>query len=497
MKATLLRPAAWWTAREVKRAGETAVESQARTLRSLLARGKDTAFGRAHGFSDIRDGREFQRRVPLSDYDAYSPWIDRIKAGEADVTWPGRPAYFAMTSGTTAGTKFVPLTREMMPNQYGSTRRALLNHYGRTGRGGWADGTAVVLVGSPELKEHNGVPTGLLSGIINHHVPRWFRSMSLPGERVIRIPNWEEKMAALVEESRDRDVRLLGGSPLWMLMYFEYLLAATGRSAVLDVFPNLSTFVHGGVDYGTHRQAIEHKLGGRIDTVEIYPATEAFVAFQYAGPGEGMLLNVGSGVYFEFVPLDKAGDPHAERLSVGEVETGVDYVIAVSTHSGFWGYAMGDTVRFVSTKPPLIVITGRTKNFISMANERLMAKEVEDALAAGAAATGVRTVEFTVAPQPVPPAGGRAYHEWYVEFDGEVPDAGTFMTAVEAYINGRNYNYNAFRKNGVIAPPRLMVVRPGGFREYMKAVGRMGGQYKLPHLQNNRAIADALRPFIG
>jgi len=492
-RSALLKPAALWTARSVRQAGERAVESQKETLAALIGRAKDTAFGREHGFERIGNAGDFRRAVRLRDYEDYRPYIDRMKAGEADVTWPGRPAYFALTSGTTSATKYVPLTKDMMPAQYGTTRRALLNHYGRTGRGAWADGTAVVLVGNPDLKENfGGVPAGLLSAIVSKHTPNWFRDRSLPGEEVIRIPNWQDKMTALVAESRTRDVRLVGGSPAWMLMYFEYLLDATGRSTVLDVFPSLSTFVHGGVDYNLYRAAIERQIGGPIDTIDIYPATEGFIAFQAGEAGEGMMLNLESGIYFEFVPVEKADDPHAERLGLDQVEPGVDYVIVISTNSGFFAYVMGDIVRFTSVRPPQVLVTGRTKNIIAVANERLYAKEVDDAILAACAATGAGIIEFTVAPQPVPEGGGRPYHDWYVEFDGAVPDRQRFIAAVDEHIRNVNYNYGTFRRGGVLEAPRLHAVRPGAFRDYMKSIGKMGGQYKVPRLQNSRAIAEAL-----
>ncbi|MGD9916220.1 MAG: GH3 auxin-responsive promoter family protein [Rhizobiaceae bacterium] len=496
-KSALLKPAAWWTARSVAADAARAVESQKRTLEKLLRRGRLTAFGREHGFDKVGDGRAFARAVPMRDYEEYRPWIDRIRAGEADVTWPGRPLYYALTSGTTSATKQVPLTREIMPAQYGTTRKAMLNYYGRTGKGGWLDGTAVVLVGSPALKTVDGVPSGLLSGIINHHVPAWFRSMTLPSKPVMAMTSWQDKMAALVEESRGRDVRLLGGSPAWMLMYFEYLLERTGRASVKEVFPNLSVYVHGGVDYGIYRAAIESKVGGAIDTIDVYSATESFVAFQAGEPGEGMLLNLSSGFYFEFVAVENADDPHAERLTLDQVEVDRDYVIVISTCSGFWGYVMGDTVRFTSVSPPQIIVTGRTKNIIAVANERLYAKEVDDAMIAACAATGTRVSEFTVAPQAVPEGGGRPFHEWFVEFDGPEPqDRDRFVAAIDAHISGVNYNYGAFRRSGVLAPPRLHLVRPGGFRDYMKSIDRMGGQFKLPRLQTSRSIVDALPPFL-
>jgi hypothetical protein len=492
-RSALLKPAALWTARSVRRAGERAVESQRETLAALVARAKDTAFGREHGFGKIGDAGDFRHAVRLRDYEDYRPYIDRMKAGEADVTWPGRPAYFAITSGTTSATKHVPLTADIMPSQYGTTRKALLNHYGRTGRGSWADGIAVVLVGSPDLQDSfSGIPAGLLSAIVSKHTPSWFRDRSLPGEEVIRIPNWEDKMAALVAESRDRDIRLVGGSPAWMLMYFEYLLDATGRGAVLDVFPNLSTFVHGGVDFSLYRAAIEKQIGGRIDTIDIYPATEGFIAFQAGEPGEGMMLNLESGIYFEFVPVEKADDPGAVRLGLDQVEAGVDYAIAISTNSGFFAYLIGDIVRFTSVRPPQILVTGRTRHMLSVANERMYAKEVDDAILAACTATGARIVEFTVAPKALPEGGGRPYHDWYVEFDGDVPDRDRFIAAVDDHIRSVNYNYNAFRHAGVVAAPRLHPVRPAAFRDYMKSIGKMGGQYKVPRLQNSRAVVEAL-----
>lgn len=474
---------------------DRADESQRQTFRSLIRAGAHTSFGAEHGFADIRDESDFQKRVPVRDYEGLRPHIDRILAGEKDVLWPGRPSYLALTSGTTSGTKYIPLTRESLPSHFGTTRKALLSYYARTGNGAWLGGKRVVLSSAPTLQTIGDTPAGYLSSVIYHHVPRWFRASTLPGETVARMGDWEDKMAALVAESVGQDIRLVGGIPSWMQMFFEYLLAETGKATVRDVFPNLGVYVHGGVDYALYRDVLERQMGGAIDTVEVYPATEAFIAFQTGEEGEGMTLNLDAGIYFEFVPLENAGDPEAERLPLAGVETGRDYMIVISVNNGFWAYALGDTVRFVSTWPHRIVFSGRTRNFIAVAAERLIGAEVEQAIRFAAAATGTRVTEFTVAPQTDPPDGGRSYHEWFVEFDGTVPDPAAFEDALDGEIARQNYNYGYFRGNSLLGRPLLTPLQPGAFRSWMKSRGKLGGQFKVPRLQNNRDIATALEPM--
>jgi hypothetical protein len=494
-KSTVAKPIAKWTASRIRQWASRPVEAQDKVLQQLIAAGRKTAFGRAHHFDKIQNYPDFAAAVPIRDYEQLKPWIERIIAGEHDVLWPGRPRYFAKTSGTTSGSKYIPITTESLPNHFGTARNALFNTYAQSGKGQWLDGKMIFLSGSPVLEDVGGIPTGRLSGIVNHLIPAWLRSSQLPSFQANCIEEWEEKVERIVDETLHADLRLISGIPPWVQMYYERLLARSGKETILEVFPNFSMFVYGGVNFEPYRQKLESLTGGRIDSVETYPASEGFIAFQDC-PGErGLLLNVHSGIFFEFVPSEEIHKPNPRRLSLREVEPGVNYALIMHTNAGLWGYSIGDTVEFLSLDPPRIVVTGRVKHFISAFGEHVIGKEVEEAMRQTAEKLGVRIVEFSVAPQITPPEGGLPYHEWWVEFDVPPQDMHAFSEALDEAMTKQNIYYRDLIEGKIL---RTCVVRPlhrDAFRNYMRSIGRLGGQNKTPRLANDRKIADALRPY--
>lgn len=494
-KSALAKPIAKWTASRIRQWSARSVEAQEKVLQQLIAGGRNTAFGREHGFDKIRNYKDFAAAVPIRDYEQLKPWIERIIAGENDVLWPGRPRYFAKTSGTTSGSKYIPITTESLPNHFGTARNALFNAYAQSGKGQWLDGKMIFLSGSPILEDIGGIPTGRLSGIVNHLVPAWLRSSQLPSFETNCIEEWEDKVERIVDETLHSDLRLISGIPPWVQMYYERLLARSGKETVREVFPNFSMFVYGGVNFEPYRQKLESLTGGRIDSVETYPASEGFIAFQDR-PGEpGLLLNVHSGIFFEFIPSEEIFTPNPRRLSLREVEPGVNYALIMHTNAGLWGYSIGDTVEFLSVDPPRLVVTGRVKHFISAFGEHVIGKEVEEAMRQTAEKLGVRIVEFTVAPQITPPEGGLPYHEWWVEFDTPPQDLHAFSEALDEAMMDQNIYYKDLIEGKIL---RTCVVRPvlkDAFRNYMKSIGRLGGQNKTPRLANDRKIADALKAY--
>ncbi|HMX42066.1 MAG TPA: GH3 auxin-responsive promoter family protein, partial [Saprospiraceae bacterium] len=336
-------------------------------------------------------------------YEDLKGYIERVKNGERDVLWPGKPAYFAKTSGTTSGVKYIPMSRESTPPHFGTARNALFHYFARTGNGAWLDGKMIFLSGSPALDEVAGIPTGRLSGISNHLVPGWLRTNQLPSWRTNCIDDWEEKLDRIVDETMHQDMRLISGIPPWVQMYYERLLERTGKRTVREVFPNFSVFVYGGVNFEPYRAKLESLVGGPVDSVETYPASEGFIAFQdrfpaTAAAAPGLLLNADAGMFFEFIPLDEVGKPSPRRLWLRDVELGVNYALVLNTNAGLWGYSIGDTVQFVSKNPYRLVVSGRVKHFISAFGEHVIGKEVEESLLPVANAAGLRIVEFTVAP---------------------------------------------------------------------------------------------------
>ncbi|HLP94223.1 MAG TPA: GH3 auxin-responsive promoter family protein [Saprospiraceae bacterium] len=489
-RSFIVRPVAKYIARSIDRWSAKAVECQEKTMHRIVAQAANTAFGRDHGFSGIKTYEDFKKAVPIRDYEDLKPYIERVKNGEPDVLWPGKPAYFAKTSGTTSGVKYIPMSKESTPLHFGTARNALFNYFAKTGKGQWLDGKLIFLSGSPELDMVNGIPTGRLSGISNHLVPAWLRTNQMPSWDTNCIDDWEEKLERIVDETLGADMRLISGIPPWVQMYYERLLARTGKGTVKELFPNYSVFVWGGVNFEPYRAKLEELVGGPMDTVETYPASEGFIAFQDAFPSQGLLLNADAGMFFEFVPADEVFKENPTRLWLKDVELGVNYALIMHTNAGLWGYSIGDTVQFVSKNPYRIVVSGRVKHFISAFGEHVIGKEVEESLLPVANAEGVRIVEFTVAPQVNPPEGGLPYHEWFIEFDNPPADLEAFALKVDAAMREQNIYYDDLITGNIL---RTLVIRPlkrDAFREYMKSQGKLGGQNKVPRLANDRKIAD-------
>ncbi|MDA0940300.1 MAG: GH3 auxin-responsive promoter family protein [Bacteroidetes bacterium] len=491
-KAALSLPFARWAMRRLRKNVGRPTEAQAGVLEALLRGGANTAFGRDHGLKPGLTASEFAEHVPVRDYEGLKPYVDRAVKGEEDVLWPGRPLYFCKTSGTTSGAKYIPLTKDSMPNHIGSARNALLGHIAGTGDASFVDGKIIFLQGSPELaKTPGGVHLGRLSGIVAHHVPSYLQANRLPSWETNCIDDWETKVDAVVRETCTEDLRLVSGIPSWVQMYFERLLEHTGKATVREVFPNLSLFVHGGVAFGPYAERFRQLLGFDIARVELYPASEGFLAYQDAPGVEGMLLNVNDGIYFEFIPADRYFDEKPPRLTVGEVEVGVQYAVVLSTNAGLWGYDIGDTVKFVSLDPPRVVVTGRIKHFTSAFGEHVIAEEVEGAAQEAMAAHGGVITEFHVAPQ-VTPDEGLPYHEWVVAFETPPTDFVAFSATLDKALQTRNPYYKDLIQGAVLRPAVVTPVPAHRFTEAMRKRGKLGGQNKIPRLANDRDMADLL-----
>ena len=491
LRSTLIKPYARLVRRHLRYRATLAVAIQEEIRRDIVHTARHTAFGRDHDFSAIASYADFRRRVPIRDYEGFRPYADRIVAGEADVSWPGKPRYLAKTSGTTSGVKYIPLTRESLPNHFGSARNALFNYAAETGHRRWLDGKMIFLSGSPEMKATNGIPTGRLSGIVNHEVPAWLRTNQLPSYATNCIEDWETKLDAIVEETIDQDMRLISGIPPWVQMYYERLLARSGKATIKELFPNYEMFVYGGVNFEPYRETLERLVGERIPSVETYPASEGFIAFQDSQVADGLLLNAASGIFFEFVPAGDIFADHPQRLSLGEVKMGVNYAIILSSPAGLWAYNLGDTVEFVSLDPFRIRVTGRIKHFISAFGEHVIGKEVEAALRATADRYHAAVTEFTVAPQ-VNPASGLPYHEWLIEFSRPPADPAGFARDLDAAMVTENLYYRDLIEGKILRPLVVTSLPADSFRNYMKQAGKLGGQNKVPRLANDRSIADAL-----
>jgi hypothetical protein len=389
---------AWFYNGRIKSWRDNGVGLQDKEFGKLLNKGRKTSFGRDHHFDDIRSYEDFKNNVPVRDYEDFRQYIGRVRLGEENVLWPGRPIYFAKTSGTTSGGKYIPITPDSMPNHIESTRLALLNYITVTGKTRFIDGKYIFVSGSPELEDENGIAAGRLSGIVNHHVPRYLRRNQLPSWETNCIADWIAKIDAIVEETIDKNMTLISGIPPWVEMYFERLLSRSGKHTICELFPQFGLFVYGGVNFQPYEHKFMKLMGGKVDTLELFPASEGFIAFQDRFPGKGLLLIPDSGIFYEFIPLDSYHEGKMERISLADVKTGVNYLMILNTNAGLWGYNIGDTVRFDSINPHRITVTGRVNQFLSAFGEHVIAEEVEFSISRACSKTGARIKEFTVAP---------------------------------------------------------------------------------------------------
>jgi hypothetical protein len=493
IKALLAKPFAGMIHRQIRRNMQSAVADQQAIFLQLLKTGAKTQFGADHGFDQIKSHDDYCQRVPIRDYEAFRPYIDKIKEGKHNVLWKGQPIYFAKTSGTTSGVKYIPITKESIPNHINTARNALLCYMAESGNTRFADGKLIFLSGSPTLERIGGIPTGRLSGIVNHHVPKYLRSNQLPSFETNCIEDWEEKLDQIVRETMNENMTLISGIPPWMQMYFDRLTATTGKK-IGELFPNFSVMVQGGVNYEPYKAKLLESIGRPVDTIELFPASEGFFAFQDTLTEPGLLLNSNSGIFFEFVPVAEINNPQPTRLTLKDVRIGENYALIISSNAGLWAYNIGDTVKFVSTEPYRLVVTGRIKHFISAFGEHVIAEEVESAILDAAQQESVKLIEFTVAPY-VSQHQGKSYHEWFVEFEQLPGNMEHFARHIDENLRRKNVYYDDLITGNILSPLKITPIQKNGFVDYMKSIGKLGGQNKVPRLSNDRKIADELGRF--
>jgi len=467
------------------------IETQQKVFKDLIHQAKDTQFGIDHNFDLIKTHEDFRKAVPIRDYEDLKPYVDRIVTGEADVLWKGKPLYFAKTSGTTSGAKYIPLTKESMPFHIEAARNAILHYIHETRKADFVDGKMIFLQGSPILEEKYGIKFGRLSGIVAHFVPKYLQKNRMPSWKINCIEDWETKVDAIVEETFNENMTVISGIPSWVQMYFEKLYQK-GEKPVGEIFRNFSLFIYGGVNYEPYRAKFENLIGRKVDSIELFPASEGFFAYQDSQIERGMLLLLNSGIFYEFIKTDDFFTENPRRYTIGEVEIGVNYVLIISTNAGLWGYNIGDTVQFTSTNPYRVIVSGRIKHYISAFGEHVIGKEVESALKEVMAGTLVRINEFTVAPQ-ITPKIGLPYHEWFIEFENEPENLEDFSSKINSEMCKQNVYYDDLIEGKVLRNLVITKVSKNGFQDYMKSIGKLGGQNKIPRLSNDRSIVDALK----
>jgi hypothetical protein len=491
IRSILARPFASWVVSKQKNWMRFPGQAQESVFQNLMSKAADTRFGKDHGLKEVKTHADFIRRVPIRDYEALKDYVALVKEGNPDILWPGKPVYFAKTSGTTSGTKYIPITKESIPNHIQGARDALLNYVYHTGKAGFLDKKLIFLSGSPVLETMGGIHTGRLSGIVNHHVPGYLRTNQLPGYETNCIEDWEEKLEKIIDETLGQPMGLISGIPPWVQMYFDRIQARTGK-LIKDVFPDFSVFVYGGVNFEPYRKKLYDSIGRKVPGIELFPASEGFFAFQDLPDSEGLLLLLQAGIFYEFVPAEEFYSENPTRLSIEEVELGKNYALIINSNAGLWGYSIGDTVKFVSKRPYRLLVTGRIKHFISAFGEHVIGEEVEKALQRTLEYhPEVSVSEFTVAPQ-VSPEEGLPHHEWLIEFANRPANMPAFERRLDESLCKLNSYYNDLIQGKILS---TLVVNPlpaGRFQAYMKSKGKLGGQNKVPRLSNDRVLAEGL-----
>jgi len=488
IKSLLAKPFAKQVAKKINKWASTPIESQERVFQQLIATAAATSFGVDHDFVSINNHEDFINRVPVRDYEALKHYVERAVGGEENVLWIGKPIYFAKTSGTTSGAKYIPITKESMPSHVETARNAILMYINETGKSNFVNGKMIFLQGSPILKEKNGVQIGRLSGIVAHYVPKYLQKNRLPSWETNCIEDWETKVDAIVQETIAENMTIISGIPSWVQMYFEKLIQKTDKN-IGEIFKNFNLFIFGGVNYEPYRAKFESLIGRKVDSIELYPASEGFFAFQDKQNEKGMLLQLNSGIFYEFIEAEHFFEENPKRITIKDVKVGVNYVMIISTNAGLWAYNIGDTVEFTSVKPYRLIVSGRIKHFISAFGEHVIGKEVEQAINEALKAHNTTINEFTVAPQ-INPESGLPYHEWFIEFEQPPNNFDTFADTIDKSLQSQNSYYKDLIDGKVLRSLKISQVKKDGFKNYMKSIGKLGGQNKIPRLSNNRKIAD-------
>ncbi|MFY7887505.1 MAG: GH3 auxin-responsive promoter family protein [Spirosomataceae bacterium] len=491
-RSLLAKPFAAYVINARRKWEKNAVETQLSLMKSLVSEAAHTLFGKDHHFDEIADYQTFKNNVPVKDYESLRPYIEMVVAGQEDILWKGKPLYFAKTSGTTSGVKYIPISKESIGFHINGARDALLSYVHETGNSQFLDKKLIFLSGSPEMEKKNGIFTGRLSGIVNHHVPGYLRSNQMPSYETNCMEDWESKLDKIIDETINEDMSLISGIPPWVQMYFDRIQNRTDKK-IKDVFKNFSLFVYGGVNFSPYRAKLIESIGKQIDSIETYPASEGFIAYQDTQTEEGMLMLLNSGVFYEFIPADEYFSENPRRLHIGEVELGVNYAVIMNTNAGLWGYSLGDTVKFVSLSPYRIIVSGRIKHFISAFGEHVIGEEVEKAMQyATKLHPEAEVVEFTVAPQVTPENDELPYHEWLIEFSQQPTDLASFAHDLNTKLAELNVYYDDLMTGNILQPLKINSLKKNAFIDYMKSQGKLGGQNKVPRLSNDRAIADKL-----
>ena len=477
------------------------VETQQEVLTRLLSHSKNTLWGIQHGYSDIMTHDQFSRNVPLQDYDDLLPYVDRLRAGEKNLLWPGEVKWFAKSSGTTSSkSKFIPITEQSLERtHFRGAKDTLILYTALNPTTRIFMGKGLTLGGSHQINNFsNNSLYGDLSAILIENAPAYAELIRTPPTHIALIEDFEEKMKLITEKTVDMNITSISGVPSWYLVLIRHILKTTGKENLHQVWPNLEVFFHGGVSFKPYREQYRKLMpdpGMRF--METYNASEGFFAIQDDLADTSMLLMLDYGVYYEFIPADIINSGNPPSLSIGEVEKGVNYAIVISTDGGLWRYAIGDTVEFTSLYPHKIKITGRTKHFINAFGEEVIIDNAEKALEKACSGTMAHINEYTAGPVYMG-AETRGSHEWVIEFDREPDDIEHFIEILDNTLKAVNSDYEAKRyKDLTLVKPVVRAVPRGTFYRWFKEKDKLGGQNKMPRLSNNREFIESILKIAG
>lgn len=471
-------------------------EVQEELLMSLLRTAENTAFGRQYDFGSVRTYNTFAERVPVSSYEELEPMIEQTRRGAQNVFWPSTIKFFAKSSGTTnAKSKFIPVSSEALEDCHYKAGKDLLCLYLNNNENSQLfTGKSLRLGGSKQLYEDNNTFFGDLSAILIDNMPIWAEFSSTPSNKTSLMSEWETKLPAIVKETITENVTSFAGVPSWMLVLMNRILEETGKANLLEIWPNIEVYFHGGVSFEPYREQYK-KIIPKSDFryYEIYNASEGFFAIQDTNDSNELLLMLDYGIFYEFIPMDTFGTMHQKVIRLAEVEVNKNYAVVITTNSGLWRYLIGDTVRFTSINPYRIKITGRTRHHINVFGEELMVENTDSAIARACEATGAEVIDYTVAPVFME-GKEKGAHEWIVEFKVHPQDPEHFRSALDEALQALNSDYEAKRYNNMTLNPLVLnVARKDLFYDWLKAQDKLGGQHKIPRLSNERDYLEQLK----
>lgn len=468
---------------------------QNEVFQGLMQRARDTEWGERYAYSNIKTFKDYRNQVPVSTYEDIAPYVDRLRQGEQNILWPTETRLFAKSSGTTnAKSKLIPVTEDSLNEcHYKGGKDMLALYLSKNPESEFLSGKTIAVAGSAQVTDDSSNLIGDLSAILMSNLPLWAHFTKSPNLSITLMDDWSKKVDLIVENTLKEDIRAISGVPSWMLVILNRVLEETGKSNIREVWPNFEWVVHGGVSFAPYVDRFKQVMGSNVNYQEVYNASEGFFAIQDASMHNDMLLMLDYGIYYEFMPISEFGKENPEVIELKDVELGKNYALIISTNAGLWRYMIGDTVVFTSLNPYRIRISGRTKSFINSVGEELIVENAEYAVQQACLKTGAVIEEYTAAPLFLN-EGKFITHEWFIEFRKEPEDLTFFTEVLDNALKSKNSDYEAKRfQNMVLAYPLIHSLPKNSFLKWLQSRGKLGGQHKVPRLNNDRKIVDELK----